>query len=129
MTPDIVTFRAVFPEYASVADPTVQVYLEDAADTLDLASWGSCYGKAVLYYAAHHLALAQARAASASVQEGAVVVPQTRKLQSGTQAGISFSFEQSMAQGMSDQWLSQSPYGQAFAALRRQCLAPAFLAW
>lgn len=129
MTPDIATFRALFPEYASVADPTVQVYLEDAAATLDPASWGSCYGKAVLYYATHQLAMAQARAASASMQGDAVVVPQTGKLQSGSQGGISFSFEQSMAQSMSDQWLSQSPYGQAFAALRRQCLAPAFLAW
>lgn len=130
MTPDLATFRVLFPEFASVADATVQLYLDDALDQLDQGAWGRCYAKAVLNYAAHELALAQARAASASQQAGGVVIPQTGKLQSGSQAGISFAFEASTTnKSANGEWLAQTPYGQAFLALQRQCLSRAVLSW
>lgn len=129
MTPDLATFRALFREFESVADPVIDLYLDDASETLDMAAWGRCYAKAVLYYTAHELALANARVSSAAMVGDTVTIPQSGKLQSGSQGGISFSFEQSQAKSMSDEWLAQSPYGQSFAALRRQCLMPAHLAW
>lgn len=130
MTPDLATFRALFPEFASVADVTVQLYLDDALDQLDQGAWGRCYAKAVLNYSAHELALAEARKASASNQNGSVVVPQTGKLQSGSQAGISFSFEASTAnKSAAGEWLAQTPYGQAYLALQRQCLSRGALSW
>lgn len=130
MTPDLATFRALFPEFASVADATVQLYLGDALEHLDQGAWGRCYAKAVLNYAAHELALAQARAASASNQGGSVVIPQTGKLQSGSEEGISFSFEASTAnKSANGEWLAQTPYGQAYLALQRQCLSRGVLSW
>jgi hypothetical protein len=130
MTPDLATFRALFPEFATVADLTVELYLDDALEHLDQGAWGRCYAKAVLNYAAHELALAQARAASASTQGGSVVIPQTGKLQSGSEEGISFSFEASTAnKSANGEWLAQTPYGQAFMALQRQCLSRAVLSW
>ena len=130
MTPDLATFRILFPEFASVADEVVQFYLDEALEELDSGAWGRCYAKAVLNYAAHELALAQARTASASNQNGSVVVPQTGKLQSGSEEGISFSFEASTVnKSASGEWLAQTPYGQAFLALQRQCLDRGMLSW
>lgn len=130
MTPDLATFRALFPEFATVADATVQLYLDDALDHLDSGAWGRCYAKAVLNYAAHELALAQARAASAVDTGGGVVVPQTGQLVSGSEEGISFAFAQSTTpKSFTQEWLSQTPYGQAYLALQRQCLSRGELSW
>lgn len=131
MTPDLATFRALFPEFDAVLDATVQLYIDEAAEELDAGAWGRCYGKAVLYYAAHELALAQARQASAATGGGGeVVIPQTGKLQSGSEEGISFSFEASTAnKSASGAWLDQTPYGQAYSALQRQCLSRGRLSW
>lgn len=130
MTPDLATFRALFPEFATVADVTVQLYLDDALDHLDLGAWGRCYAKAVLNYGAHELALAQARAASAVDTGSGVVVPGTGQLVSGSEEGISFAFAQSSTpKSFTQEWLSQTPYGQAYLALQRQCLERGRLSW
>lgn len=130
MTPDLATFRALFPEFATVPDATVQLYLDDALDHLSVGAWGRCYAKAVLNYAAHELALAQARAASAVDTGGGVVVPQTGVLASGSEEGISFAFAQSSTpKSFTQEWLSQTPYGQAYLALQRQCLSRGELSW
>lgn len=130
MTPDLATFRIMFEEFAPVADAKVQFYIDDALGQLDQGAWGLCYPKAVLLYAAHLLDLAETRKASASSQNGAVVIPQTGKLQSGSQAGISFAFEASTTnKSAAGEWLSQSPYGQEYLAHQRQCLGRAVLSW
>lgn len=130
MTPDLATFRILFPEFATVGDTVVQFYLDDAIDHLDAGSWGRCFAKAALNYSAHELALAQARAASASVQTGGVVIPQTGKLQSGSEEGISFSFEASTVnKSATGEWLAQTQYGQAYLALQRECLSRGHLSW
>lgn len=130
MTPDLATFRALFPEFATVADVTVQLYLDDALDRLSEGAWGRCYAKAVLNYAAHELALAQARQASAVDTGTGVVVPATGQLVSGSEEGISFAFAQSSTpKTITQEWLSQTPYGQAYLALQRQCLERGRLSW
>lgn len=131
MTPDLATFRIMFPEFAPVADPVVQFWLDDSADELDEGAWGRCYAKAVLNYAAHQLALAMARQASATETGGGeVVVPQTGVLASGSEEGISFAFAQSsVPKSVTQEWLSQTPYGQAYMAQQRQCLDRGRLSW
>lgn len=131
MTPDLATFHALFPEFATIDDSVIQIYLDDAADELDQGAWGRCYAKAVLNYAAHQLALSQARQASASESEsGGVVIPQTGVLASGSEEGISFAFAQSSSpKSATQEWLSQTPYGQAYSALQRQCLDRGRLSW
>lgn len=131
MTPDLATFRIVFPEFATIADPVVQFWLDDSADELDLGAWGRCYAKAVLNYAAHQLALALARQASATETGGGeVVIPQTGVLASGSEEGISFAFAQnSSPKSATQEWLSQTPYGQAYSALQRSCLDRGRLSW
>lgn len=131
MTPDLATFRVLFPEFASVSDAAVGVYLDDAGGHLDQGAWGNCYAKAVMYYAAHELALSMARQASAVDNgSGGVVIPQTGKLQSGSEEGISFSFEASTAgKTANGEWLAQTPYGQRYLSLQRECLDRGHLSW
>ena len=47
MIADLATFRALFPEFDSVNDIRVQLYLDDASDELSESAWGKCYNKAV----------------------------------------------------------------------------------
>lgn len=131
MTPDLATFRIMFPEFATISDAVVDFWVGDAAAELDAGAWGLCYPKAVMNYAAHQLALAQARAASATETGGGeIVIPQTGVLASGSEEGISFAFAQSSApKSVTQEWLSQTPYGQAYAALQRQCLDRGRLSW
>ena len=53
----VADFRARFPEYSTNPDdPTIQVYLDDAALLMmDVAKWLDFYDVAQLYYAAHLL--------------------------------------------------------------------------
>ncbi len=130
MTPDLATFKVLFPEFGTLTDPVVSLYLNDALEELDLGAWGKCYAKAALNYAAHQISLAQTRQSSVSIQNGAVVVPQTGKLQSGSEEGIAFNFEASNANKTAlGEWLAQTPYGQAFLALQRTCLKRGRLSW
>lgn len=130
MLADLPTFRALFTEFATIPDATVQLYLDDAVDQLSEGAWGRCFAKAALNYSAHELALAQTRAASASQQGSSVVIPQTGKLQSGSEEGISFAFESSgRVKSATEEWLAQTPYGQAYSALQRQCLSRGVLSW
>ena len=131
MTPDLATFRLLFPEFDTASDGVVTLYLDDALDHLDEGAWGRCYGKAALNYTAHELSLSLAREASAFVTgDGGVVVPQTGVLASGSEEGISFAFAQSSTpKTLTQEWLSQTPYGQAYMALQRQCLDRGRLSW
>lgn len=131
MTPDLATFRIMFPEFATIGDTVIQFYLDDADDELDQGAWGLCYPKAVLNFAAHELALALARQASATeTGSGEVVIPQTGVLASGSEEGISFAFAQSSTpKSLTQEWLSQTPYGQAYMALQRRCLDRGRLSW
>lgn len=130
MVVDLATFRAIFPEFDTVADATVLIFIDDAEEMLSAAAWGKCYPRAALNYAAHNLAISQGLAASASQQGDNVVIPQSGKLQSGSEEGISFAFEASTAnKSAAGEWWSQTPYGQAYLALQRQCLSRAQLSW
>ena len=55
--PTLANFRILFPEFDAIDDVRIQLYIDDAIDELSKANWGKCWGKAVLYYAAHQLQL------------------------------------------------------------------------
>jgi len=129
MIADLATFRALFPEFASVADPAVQVQLDAAGDELDATAWGLCYPKAVLTQAAHTLALSQARVAAAQIVGAGVVLPPTGQVQSAGAEGLTVSFAVPQGQSAAAAWYSQTPYGQAFLAYQRQCLSRGRLSW
>lgn len=127
MTPDLATFRALFPELSGTPDATVTLWLTDSTDFLLQSSWGKCWPKAVLYLSAHQIAVANARAASAA----GGIVPQSGVLQSGSEEGISFTFfdKGTTDRGAWAQWLATTPYGDAYAALQRACITRGMLSW
>lgn len=124
MTPDLATFRVLFAEFAAVQDATVNVRLEDSLSLLCEGSWGTCYPKAVLYYTAHQLALSENRRAEAVVNGTNVQTAATSGVISSASDGrISTSFTEGNKNGNEkDLWLDRTQYGQAYNALRRQCL-------
>ena len=128
MAIDLATFRALYPEFDAVADPTVQIQIDRSESYLCPDSWGDCYDAAVLARAAHTLSLSQARVAAAQSVNGAVVVPGgSGAIQSASVDGVSTSFAStgaSISDRNSDSWYAQTPYGQEFLALRESCLSP-----
>lgn len=129
MTPDLATFRALFPEFASVPDASIQVLLTGNEEGLSKSNWGLCFAKAVLYLTAHELALSQARIAGSVDAGGGVVIAPTGQVQSASAEGLSVSFAIPSNQNEYQAWLAQTPYGQRFLALQRQCLSRGRLSW
>lgn len=129
MTPDYATFSALYPELVTATNQAqITLLLEQTSDEFAVGSWGKCWAAAVLMYAAHLVALANARAASTG---GDGVVQATGVLVGGSEEGISFSFADPTA-GINDagtRWLLQTPYGAQFVAKRRACLPKAYLSW
>ncbi len=124
MIADLATFRILFDEFADVQNATVTVWLDDSAELLCEGSWGTCYPKAVLYYTAHQLALSENRKADA-VSSGSNVQTTTTSgvITSASDGRLSTSFAEGNKNGNEkDLWLDRTAYGQAYNALRRQCL-------
>lgn len=131
VTADAAGFAQLFPEFSAAVPARVTLAIDEAVEELDPAAWSAVYPRAVLTYAAHLLCLSESRIASATVSEtGAVVVPQSGQIQSATAENLTVTFAAS-ARGKSanEEWLGQTNYGQAFAALRRRTLSRGRLSW
>lgn len=122
---DVPTFRVLFPELDAVPDARVQVALDGARDELSPTLWGKCYEKAILYFAAHEIALSLVRQQDG--EDGATTP--TGRVQSASVEGLSVSFAVPANTTANSDWLSQTPYGQAFLALTRRCLSRGVLSW
>ncbi len=133
LTGTLIEFRALFPEFDPVSDVTVQPQLDQCTEDLSETAWGKCYGKAILYCAAHEIALSQNRQANATVNAAGLVGTTTGAgaITGASAGGISASFSQSATQSTgsdADVYLSKTEYGQRFIALKRQCLSTARIA-
>lgn len=124
---DLATFRVLFPEFASVPDATVTLWLDDTDSTLSDTAWGDCRDKAILYYVAHIIALSQNAQSEATTDPGGNVQTASRSgpISSSSAGGLSVSFasNSSASSGSeNDAWLQQTNYGQTYATLKRKCL-------
>ncbi len=63
--PNVSAFKAMFPEFASVDDTTVQIALDMASQFVD-ESWGAQQGPATMWLAAHFMALSQSGSGAAT---------------------------------------------------------------
>lgn len=59
-------FKLRFTEFASTADARVQLFLDDAALTVDATAWGARYDLGLCYLAAHLLTIAARGGAGAA---------------------------------------------------------------
>ena len=117
--PTLDNFRLLFPEFDEVDDVRIQLYIDDAIDEMSKKNWGNCWGKAVLYYAAHNLQLSIDRA-----DGGGTGGNTSGKLTSASADGLSVGFAQSPSSTGSESgyWLSLTSYGQALSAFANACL-------
>ncbi len=69
MDPTLLTFRAFFPEFDSLSDAEINLYLDEARDMVSEDNFGDCFNRAVLLDAAHKLSLSQNRRANSVPDE------------------------------------------------------------
>lgn len=110
-------FKLLLPEFASVDDARLVVFIEKADPYFDVCRWGDLLEDGVLMLVAHTLSMADLRAKQAANPLGfANAMSQTGKkvgdVSVTRDAGL-------MAKGQ-DEDLYLTPYGQTFLALRRQ---------
>lgn len=83
MAVDLETFRARFPEFASVAEGTVRVQIREAECDLNESAWGDRFDRGVAYLAAHRLTL-QLRVTAGDADAGKLLIAKTVDKVSGT---------------------------------------------
>jgi hypothetical protein len=67
-------FKIRFPEFDSVLDARIQVFLDDSATEIDLTTWGDYYERGIYYLAAHLLTIATKTAGGSTTEDlGAVI--------------------------------------------------------
>ena len=122
---DLPSYRALYPEHGPIVDAVIEAQLDAALDHLSHKSWGRCYPRAVLTYAAHEVALAQSRmAGTVTTESGEVVGQATGAVASASAGGLSVSFALPASASRCDTaYFSQSAYGQRYLALMRECLS------
>lgn len=112
MQPTLENFRALFEEFASVADAKVQLFLDEAIEKMNS---DDCYGTATLYRTAHELAL-NLQATDSDNVSGAGA------LTSASADGLSVSFAQvDWANSADGSYWAKTPYGQKYIQLIYEC--------
>ena len=104
-------FRARFAEFASVADATVQSFIDEAALFLDANQWSTWYNIGMGYYVAHHLAV-QAKQATGDT---APVLP-VRQMRAGS---ASIGYDAIKEGSFSDNFFQGTSYGQQYLKLQK----------
>lgn len=112
------TIKARFPEFATVDDSKIQIFIDDAILILNETFWGTKYDLGVSYLAAHFLSLALSSEAGAASAIGAV--------SSRAVDGVSISYSTMTPENHGDAYYSSTMYGQRYLALRRTLPVAAF---
>jgi hypothetical protein len=103
-------FKIRYPEFDSVEDTRIDLYISDADTELSESCFGDLYERAVFALAAHFLALDIARQDSGS---GGMTAP----LQSRSIGDVSWSHAIASVDSAGDQYLGSTQYGQEFMRL------------
>ena len=125
MTPDLTTFRALYPEFNDVTDATVTLYIESSKEVLSEQNWGRCWSKAVLLLAAHDLKLSLERQAGFSPDTPSAAGALTSASAGGLSVG--FGYAEFFTRTASNSYYSKTPYGQEYLVLRRRCLPRSYI--
>lgn len=108
-------FRIRYPAFASVAEETVQYWLDDAYDTTK--DWGCDVAqKAQMALAAHNLAIA-----GAGTSGGAVAGLADMGVTAFKSASMSVSFAEGVVKARSGGGLNSTRYGEEYVDYRRRC--------
>lgn len=109
-------FKTRFPEYTSVDDARIQLFIDDAVLEIDEAAWGDLYDKGLLYLTAHFLTIAES---TSSGNSGGVAQTASQSVD-----GVSIAYATPSADSASASVFASTAYGQEFMRLKK-LLGPA----
>ena len=122
MTVTTSSFKIRFPEFVSVDDARIQLFLDDALIILNSVYWGVKYDLGVNYYVAHKLALAiKAENAGGSGSAGGGGAISGRSVD-----GTSVSYATATPKDGQEAYYNQTSYGREFWALMKTLPIAAF---
>lgn len=104
-------FKIRFPEFGSVLDARVQLFLDDAELELDTSRWGDRYDKGQALLAAHYLTLSLKAASGASSSSGTVA--------SKSIGDVSVSYAVASSVSKTEDFYSSTIYGLEYLVLAR----------
>lgn len=105
------SFKIRFPEFGSVLDARIQLFLDDAGVLLNEAFWGAKYDLGTSYLTAHYLTIGTSTENGAS---GSIAPVSSRGVD-----GTSVSYAQVTSGNVADSFYASTVYGQRYLALRR----------
>jgi hypothetical protein len=111
-------FKARFPEFNSIDDSRIEIFIEDSLLVLNEATWGKIYSLAVCYLTAHYLALGEA---SSNGDSGSIA-----GIASQAVDGTSISFNSFSPTSEFKAYYNSTQYGQRFYSLIRSLGVMAF---
>jgi hypothetical protein len=112
-TPDDI--RARFPAFASLSDPTIQMFIDEAAPWVDDSWLEADRAPAIRFLTAHKMA------AEGLLGTGQVANQISGLIKSESLGDASVTYENGMSTGqgsMDDAWLASTPYGRDYLRLR-----------
>lgn len=110
-------FRLIAPEFADVTDEVVQANIDLYADMISKKNFGRFYERAVAFYTAHNMALANIVSAEgssgSSITAGAIIREKEGDLERQYSEG-----------GSSTDLFDKTLYGRQYQSLLRLCVVP-----
>lgn len=111
MTVSADDFVERFPEFESVEEARIELFLDDAALELDTSRWGDRYDKGQALLAAHYLTLSLKAASGATSSAGAV--------SSKSIGDVSVSYAVASSLSKTEDFYSSTIYGLEYLVLAR----------
>lgn len=111
MAIDPASFKIRFPEFDSVADARIQLFIDDAVIVLNSVYWGDKYDLGLHYLTAHLLTLGTKTEAGSSTSVGAIA--------SRAVDGASVAYTNVQPTDVGDAYYMSTSYGQRYLALRK----------
>ena len=111
---DLASFRARYPEFDSVADARVELFLADAALEMGESCWGDLYDRGQSALAAHLLTISIGD--QSAVGGIGIVAPLSER----TVGDVSLKFAQAVpSSGSNEAYFGRTTYGQEYMRLMR----------
>lgn len=111
------SFKVRFPEFVSIADARIDIFIDDAVLILNEVYWGTKYDLGLNYLTAHYLTLGEKSSGGNSGSRGEV--------SSRAVDGTSTSYNVVTLNSLSDSYYTSTSYGQRYLALRKNLGVPA----
>lgn len=118
-------FKIRFPEFDSVDDARIQIYIDDSVLIVNENYWGVKYNLGLYYLTAHYLALAISN--EAIVSSGPAPPGLTGPVSSRSVGDSSISYSNNPADGDASKYLSQTSYGAHFLYLMQTLRIAAYV--